>query len=617
MNAYDEGIDLELLAEFVDESLEGLDTVGDLLVTLESHPDNLTTIQDIFRPVHSIKGNAAYFGLLKTKALAHNLETVLDMLRKEALAATASITTVLLQGIDALRSMLAGIREGEAEVQDEEAFAGLLHAVERVADGEKADEESLWKRLLAELQGKSSDTALVMVKQLSRLSSAGRKAVQAQEAAAAESLPESSADRFREPVPEKTVSQPTDSDDTSESRQSGKTMRIPEESIDAFLSHVGDLVTVGEMYANLQGKLAGKGDTSVWATEMRRINEAFDSLSHSLQGSIMNIRKVPMNKILQRAPRTIRDVATTQGKQIDVQVKGGEIPADKSLVGALDAPLSHLLRNAADHGIEGPEERQQAGKPAQGRVVIEVEETPDDIWLKVQDDGRGLDRKALQDKAEKLGLLSQNAPLREADIDALIFVSGLSAARAVTDISGRGVGMDVVKHSIEEMGGQISVSSSPGTGCIFSIRLPKTVSTQIIHGFIVAVGTNRYVFPLENVLRCFSPKLSDLITVQGKGACVQDGDRLIPFFRMQEFFGQRSPEIKAEVQQKIVVVVQAGDQTAGILVDATEGVRQVVLKDIEGLWSRNGLFQGCAIMGDGSVAIIVDVARMVECIECS
>ncbi len=715
MSEFEGEIDQELRAEFIDESVEELDQVSGLMVDLESNPDDKDLLEPIFRAVHSIKGNSAYFGALKTKSLAHKMEDVLDLLRKDALSATGDIVDVLLRGVDQLQLMLDRTRDGNDEVQDPDHFNALLDEVKSIAEKEKQDEETLWNEILARLQETDNEALLKDARALAEFYPAGRAALgespsetetdgsaaQPEDLSgdiaeqpdslseALETLKLAFADEDTPPpteavrnalhyIDDNTTSpdaeeiiheamsdldlwdgliglddpaareafdeyipniesaiqddinmelatsetstspegakgpQKTDSTE-KDSKATGKTMRIPEETIDVFLSYVGELVTIGEMYGNLHTNLLNGKSSQQAATELRRINESFNDLSQDLQSSIMEIRKVPMNVILRRVPRMVRGIAGEEGKKIDVSINGEKVMADKSLVNTLEAPLTHMVRNAADHGIETPEDREEAGKPPEGNIEVTAKETEEHIVLSVRDDGAGLDRDALKEKAIELDVISPGAELTNDDIVDLLFQSGVSTADEVTDVSGRGVGMDVVKRNIDNMGGDISVSTEMGAGSEFKVELPKTVSTEIIDGFIVVVDDNRYVFPMQNIVRCFRPEPSDIETVQGKGECVKTSSELIRICRLGECFDHQQGHQRDEnLQDSVLVVVETESQPLAICVDDIDGVRQVVLKDIDGLVEDNPLFRGGAVMGDGSVAMIMDVDQLID-----
>lgn len=686
MNIEEQGVDRELRADFIDESLDALQQVSSLLVALESHPDDMDAVQTIFRPVHSIKGNAAFFSMFQTKMLAHEMESVLDLVRKTALSPDSDVVGILLQGVDALCGMLERTRQDEAEVEDEAAFHTLLGMVRDLSERKRGSEESLWRDLLqiAHAEGIEGDF-IELAERLARLSPAGRRALgvgkpDATAAVADTNWPESARllsriidDESMVPDPEafrrllddclqgaephvstkinadfdvllRTVglgdavarslfrkhlatlfaveamsveagNQSQDravasakSKDNAVSLQESRSMRVSEERIDAFLGHVGELVTIGEMYGHLHAGMAQGSDVHESTAELRRINDIFDALSLSLQHSIMQIRKVSMNGLLNRVPRMVRDVAAVQGKQIDVVVEGSDLMVDKSHVDILDAPLTHIVRNAADHGIEPPADRVAAGKPEKGTILVRAEEWESDIRLIVCDDGRGVNREALRQKAIEQGIVKPTANLSDDELLNLLFASGVSTAATVSDISGRGVGMDVVRRGIDQAGGRIALETTQGEGTRITVSLPMSVTTQILDGFVVVAGGTRYVFPLKCVERCFCPQASDLVPVKGKGMCVRDGESL---FRGLDLHTALDPcGAPVDWLQGSIMVLAAEGQRVALHVDALEGVRRVVLKALEGLEQGDGLLDGGAVMGDGHVALIVNVEKL-------
>ncbi len=593
-----------LRAEFIDESLDGLAVVSDLFVKLEADPGDIEVVQSIFRPVHSIKGAAAYFGLMHTKSLSHEMETLLDLVRKGALTPHAGIINVLLRSTDELAAMLRRVRGGEDECLDGLAFEELLHTVKTAAEREKWGEEQLWRELMRELAKSGLPETLELANQLARL----RMPAKIPAAESISAVPTSGV-----PAGQEKTSADAPPAETDARQTTARTMRIPEESIDAFLAHVGDLVTIGEMYQHLHSNLTGGGDSQKAAIELRRVNEAFGELSIALQASIMGIRKVPFATLLQRAPRLVRDIASSSGKSIETKVVGGEITADKSLIDALEAPLVHMVRNAADHGIEPSERRKADGKPPTGTVEVIASETDEEVILTIKDDGGGIDRAALARKAAEIGLIEQGVALSDEDMLSLLFRSGVSTAEKVTDVSGRGVGMDVVRREVEARGGRITVASTLREGTEFRVRLPKTVSTQILTGFIVVIDERRYVLPLERVTRCFRLEADAACAVQDGVECVRDDDRFIRVCRLSQVFGfQAGRNSKLGGVEDLLVVAEAKSGRIALAVDMIEGVRQVVLKKIKGLPLANAVILGGAVMGDGTVAMILDVDHLVE-----
>ena len=608
-------------AEFVDEAIEGLTSVTELFVELEADPSHRECVESIFRVAHSIKGNAAYFDLLKIRSLAHGIENVLDAVRKETLYPASEVVSVLLSGVDELSAMLERARQSEPEVADEEAFGTLLARVESVADGAQEDEDSLWAQLFATLAESRADPALqsdATEKVFDRLQhlAAGlaHRSISGIQALDASNTPTLAGTNAGPNAAAAAAPPPPAGEDEHATKQAspggqpGKTMRIAEHAIDDFLVYVGELVMVSEMYQNFLTRLE---DTDESARELRRINDTFDELSKNLQDSIMDVRKVPLEGVLRRAPRLIRDVASESGKTIRTRVEGGRVSADKSLIDLIEAPLVHMARNAADHGVESPAERKAAGKDPTGSIEILVEETGDELVLTVRDDGRGLDYPGLTRKAVSIGLLKEGAQPTEREIIDLLFASGVSTAETVTDISGRGVGMNVVKQNIDAAGGKISVQSTEGQGSEFSLRLPKSVTTQILPGFVFKVGHEHYIVPTDRVVRCLSLDAESIVTVVGSGECLSVHDRVLPLCRLRQVFGDdqsRSDPAGSEM----VIVVDTGRNQIAMVVDEVVGMKRVVLKSVEALPMDYSMFSGGAVMGDTSVAMILDVDRIAE-----
>ncbi|MDG5816634.1 ATP-binding protein [Chitinispirillales bacterium ANBcel5] len=689
-----ESIDPDLKVEFIDESIDGLNEISDLLVQLESDPGNIDIIQSVFRPVHSIKGNSAYFGLLQIKKLAHETENLLDLIRNGALTAQSWMISILLKSIDELRAMFERVRDNNNEVISENEFSTLIEKIKEAANIEKIDEEKIWKDIFEQSKrvrkegNLDKENLLLLLDRIDKLAQCNTFAQKIFSETDTENKNDNTIDEKNSTIeqllndisdPDKMKSQllkilshykeskplvesivleivseidlfinsvgiddpiakesimghleklelvlneqdttPKTLENTSNKSNThnsptAKTMRIPEESIDGFLSYVGNLITIGEMYQHIYKKMSQKKSLYEMTTEFRRVNEAFSDLSLSLQSSIMNIRKMPIGIILQKAPRIIRDIATENNKKINTIINGDHIKVDKSIIGNIEAPLVHMLRNAADHGIESIEERKLLQKDYTGRIEINVSENTEELMIEIKDDGKGLNLKELKEKAIETGLINENDELTENDIIDLLFESGISTSKEITDVSGRGVGMDVVKRSIEEIGGKIGVLSKPGEGSSFTITLPKTVSTQILSGFVIVVDGCRYVLPMERIVRSFKvTSEKNLIKIQNKGICVKDSESIIPVFPLRElFYG----DFYKEYLKGIMVVVEGKRELISLYVDSIDGVRQVVVKDIEGLSCTNGCFNGGAVMGDGTVAMVIDIDQLVEFID--
>lgn len=688
-------VDQELLVEFIDESSDTLDSLDALFIELERNPGDTEIVNAIFRPVHSIKGNSAFFGFGQIKSLAHEMETILDLVRKNRLPADSRVVSVLLKGMDALKGMFERVRAGGEQVTDPEGFGALvaevaalsvpdtgtdglatvMHLLEGLLGGGAADaatartlQEALdtlraiaegdtagglpaeGTELLELLRGAENGMldeagtarALSLLETLqSRAASGAAVSVLAdcrdtwntimgamgfdpllRDLLVEKLEPLATGSHFH-PAPQATAAEPApgaagaqaEGGGPADTRQGGaesqKTMRVSEAHIDTFLAYVGELLVVGDMFAHLEKRLADTALERRLVTDFRRANETFDELSKDLQTSIMSIRKVGLKGLFQKVPRLVRDVAQKSGKRIAVELAGEGVEVDKSLIDLLDAPLTHMVRNAADHGIESPEARERAGKPPEGTVRVTARLTDTHLVFSVSDDGAGLNLEGIRRKAESLGLIREGQPLLEQDIIRLLFSSGVSTAREVTDVSGRGVGMDVVKRQIEEAGGRIKVESTPGQGSLFQIELPQSVTTQILNGYMIRVGGQTYILPMERILETTTYSPEAVHRLLGRGDHVTQHEHITPLVVMHEVLDIRRPHRGIDAEQTLVTVESHGRSLA-LCVDDVLGVQQVVHRRIEGLPMDAPIIAGGALMGDGSVALIIDIDRLCD-----
>jgi two-component system, chemotaxis family, sensor kinase CheA len=713
----DMGNDPELLAGFFDETGESLAKVAELFVELERSPHDLSIVEAIFRPVHSLKGNSAFFGFLGIKRLAHDMETVLDHVRKGRLNVSQDITTTLLAGLDGLRAMIERMMAGGQEVVDEAALEALIKRqrdIASLAEGQvdpikqslsvvegwmtrqaqgldgsvtaalttlvekiradlgmgkanvqssepepipplkelrtliaatfTAEPEAAQVTRMAELveqlinfakddKGKALCSELVdawhtcigaagyndivrdFVAQQSEIIAAQPgftvmpSATPAASAVpAASAAPAASEHKAAKSEKDPSAASAEGARRPGEQKAEVKSIRVSESRIDKFLHYVGELLVIGDMFNHLQSRVRALAGGGTLPRDFRRVNDTFAQLSGKLQVAIMSIRKVPVRPNLSKVPRIVRDVAVAKGKQIAVVMRGEEIEVDKSLIELIDAPLTHMARNAADHGVEMPDVRIAAGKPSEGKVMISVEETARSIVLTVSDDGAGLNLARIRAKGESLGLVQPGAELQEKDLINLIFASGLSTAEVVSDVSGRGVGMDVVKRMIEAAGGTISITTKAGEGTEFRLTLPKGVTTQIAPAFLVKTGQNLVALPLERVRETFLVRGAQMSNVLSSGDSMARGERLIvrheqaiPIISLSKILQSGTGEDDATA-----VTVETNNGRLALTVTEVVGVRKIVVRPLEGLPSAGGLYAGGAMTGDGAVALIIN-----------
>jgi len=540
----------ELLKDFIDESMESLNTVDSLFVRLEASPGELSLVESIFRPIHSMKGNAAYFGLMRVKELAHRMESLLDLVRQGRRRIDRRLCNLLLRGLDALRTMLSRVRDQHREVENEDDFLPLLIDLE--AEGERGDADSV--------------------------------------ACLLSDLPESTfpPDAESSPRPEK-------------SEAAGRTMRISEESIDRFLEQVGELMGLEELFRYLGKRMVESGLSEEFANDLRQATEQFAHLSAKLSREVMDLRRTEARPLLQKVPRLVRDVADVVGKRIEIRTEGEDVRIDKSYLELLDAPLMHMVRNACDHGIDLPKDRLQAGKPEVGRITVAISEQEDALVMSVSDDGRGLNMDGLRCKALELGLMRPEAPFLESDAIAVLFHSGVSTAREVTEISGRGVGMDVVKREIEGAGGRIEVSTVQGQGSAFRVVLPRAITTRISDGFLFRCGQERFVLPMRSVVETFTAADARMHEVAGGGTMVHFRKEIFRLVGCDELLEAS----RMRPDEGVLVRIRVRDQSCVLQVHEALGVQRTVVKPVEEFCRGEGIFAGAAMLGDGGLALVL------------
>jgi two-component system chemotaxis sensor kinase CheA len=609
-------IDHDVLLGFIEESRESLATLDSMFVRLENNPEDTDTINAIFRPVHSIKGNAPFFGLMKLKTLAHEVESLLAALRAKKIVGSRALFDILLNGIDEIKAIFERVSQKQAEIENQTSYDEILDktrkAISNTGQSAKSQHEII--------------NALLTTITNWKLSPEQRETLARFRSELTLPTTSPSGDEAGNPekkVPENSTNPPKESQTSNipsahapSKTEASKSMRVPEERIDTFLRFVGELIVAQDMLRHFSAKAEHLDIDQSLLADLRTISGLFATLGGGLERAIMSIRKVPVKSLLQKAPRLIRDVATSKGKEIDVTLVGEEIEIDKSLLEILDAPITHMSRNAADHGIESPEQRVKAGKSARGHVLITCEETSKEVIITISDDGAGLNYEGLKKKALSLGIIKENESLSDTDVVDLIFMSGVSTAQAVSDISGRGVGMDVVKRNIESTGGSIQVKNTPGQGCDFILKLPKAVTTQIIQGFIVEASGVHIVLPLENVHESWCLKHSEVVSIADKAPCVSRHDKVLRIVDLSRYLNDSlsvaTLEQNAEESDDLIVTIDVAQTDIALKVDKIIGPRQLVVKPLEEIANEKRCFVGGAILGDGNIALVLDTSKLLN-----
>ena len=558
------GTDAELLGMFLDESREYLADAETALLALEADPDDAEACNTVFRAFHTIKGTSAFLGLEAVSDLAHRAESILARVRDGAVRFGGPYAELALRSVDMLKALVAVVEEvrGGGERPVPAGYAELLRGL--------ADPES------AELTPVDS-TANLEVE--SPPDAAGRApgAPAGGEGAAGEGARKGSP-----PAADSWV-------------------RVRTDRLDGLVDMIGELVVAHSIIAEHVARMGGED-----AALVRNLAHA-GKIVRELQDLSVSIRMIPLRATFQRVARVVRDVAHKSGKQVSFVTEAGDTELDRNVVEALNDPLVHMIRNAVDHGIEPPEERVAQGKPPVGVIRLSAYHQGGSVVIELSDDGRGLDREKILAKAISRGLIESDRGLSDSDLFNLIFEPGFSTVSRVTDVSGRGVGMDVVRRHLEMVRGRIDITSEPGKGTTFALRLPLTLA--ITDGMVVRVGSERYILPTVSIQMSFRPTADALSTVAGRGEMVLFRDDLLPIVRLHRLFD--IPDAITDPTAALVVVIGAGGRRCALLVDELIAQQQVVAKALgAGLASVPGL-SGCAILGDGRVGLILDPAQII------
>lgn len=385
------------------------------------------------------------------------------------------------------------------------------------------------------------------------------------------------------------------------------TIRVDTVRMDNLINLVGEMVITRTRLVQIGLDLKAQYNTDVMVNNLNEANVYLGRLMNDLQESVMRLRMVAIGTVFNRFPRLVRDLAKKTGKEIDLVLKGEDTELDKTVVEVIGDPLMHLIRNSVDHGIESPEDRKAAGKPEVGTITLNAYHEGNHIAILISDDGAGLDLEKIRNKAVAKGLIGEREELSERDIANLIFLPGFSTADVVTDISGRGVGMDVVKKALNNLGGMVDITTRKGKGSTFTIRLPLTLA--IIQALLVEVGQEIYAVPLSSVLETLLVSREEIKTVGGL-PMVQLRGNTLPLISLQEKFDLPTPE--EESSEVFVVVVGFGDKALGLIVDELRGQQEVVIKSLGDFLTNLPGIAGATILGDGKVTLILDIGSLIQ-----
>ena len=654
---------------FKQEAQELLAQLEAALLDLDCTPDDPDLIDAAFRALHTIKGSGAMFGFDAAAAFTHHVETAFDQIRQGKARLTRDLIAVALRARDHMRLLIE--RPEEADPAAEEALLAALHDSLQPAEAaavpqEAAEGERAWRirmrlprdamsngtnplLLLDELRSLGAAVVTPLTDAIPRLQEIdpgacymaweialrtskpqseiedvfifvhdemeleialaqtscdeAEEALEEQEPASSgafeESLVEAKPSVAPAPKPGRDAP-PVPGEQQRARREAAKnnaSIRVLADRLDELMDRVGELVITQSRLKQIAGSSSDQ--------QVRAVAEEIERLALELRDTTMGIRMVPIGSLFGRFRRVVHDLSRDLGKQVELVMEGEETELDKTVIEQLNDPLVHLIRNSIDHGIEEPSERIASGKAPSGQITLQARHAGTEVHITIIDDGRGLNRDRIRARAIERGLVSADAPLSDAELFQVVFLPGFSTVSEVTNLSGRGVGMDVVKRTIEGLRGKIELSSLPNRGARVTLRLPLTLA--IIDGLLVRVGDARYVLPLAAVEECVELPAEDEGRSRGCSFLNIRGE-LVPFLRLRELFAAKAPPDR---YQKVVVVA-AGDLKAGLVVDQVIGNHQTVIKSLSKLHAGIEMFSGATILGDGAVALILDIPHLVQ-----
>ncbi len=683
---------------FLDESHEHLQSLNEGLLSLEENPEDIAVVNDIFRNAHTLKGMSATMGYNKIAELTHEMEDVLDLIRKEQLKLDEDIIDTLFKCLDSLEQMIDSVAGGDSE--DVVDVSDLVAKLSSISKGEPApaaapaapaaEAAAAPAPAQAAASIPLSDTDISMLRQAKEggmigvhiqvtlsetcllksarsymvmnaldelgdviksvppaedleqekfehsfdvlmVTGADKKAVEdalstiseiekiivevvdpdkpaeAAPAPAAAPAAASAAPAPAAPAPKpaapKPAAKPAAAKPAAAAAKKGhqsQSVRVDIDKLDTLMNLMGELV-INKVRLEQIGQAHRLG-------ELTETLEQMDRVTTDLQNIVMKVRMVPVSAVFNRFPRMVRDVSKELNKEINLTIEGEETELDRTVIDEIGDPIMHLLRNSLDHGVEHPDDREAKGKPRTGEVGLIARHEGNNVVIMVTDDGSGIDANKIRKKAVEKGMISQEDAdkLDDADAVRLIFLPGFSTAEQITDISGRGVGMDVVRSKIESLSGHVDVETKIDEGSVFKIKLPLTLA--IIQAMLVKVQEEIYAIPLGSIDSTINIQPTDIKTVRNREVIVLRGE-IIPIIRMEETL--QIPHVK-DSDEIFVVVVHAGEAKAGIVVDNLIGQQEIVIKTLGNLFQGLKMFSGATVLGDGRVALILDVATMMQ-----
>lgn len=577
--------DLDLITSFVMESQESLEAVEVSLIDLEQAPDDAENINTIFRAFHTIKGVSGFLNFFNINKLAHYAENLLESIRSGDIIIDQPVVDIILASVDILKQLIQGVADGIQNNSSLDVGIDINPLIQRIEEVAVNGNRFTFKPI-----------GTILVQRGDLTSELLQKGLEKQYLEPDKKLGQILIDE-KSVTPAQVEAALNDQKKTLRSHLISQ-VKVDTQKLDNLMDLTGELVIAQTMLKQYFAALAVKDQKL--NHNLGRLNQ----ITSSLQATAMSMRMVPIKATFQRMLRLVRNLSQTTGKKVRLVMNGEETQIDRNVVEELYEPMVHMIRNSVDHGIEMPEDRLSAGKDPAGQISLKACHKGGNIIVEICDDGRGLDKCGIIRRAKACGLITDEESLSDRELFNLIFHPGFSTAKKVSDISGRGVGMDVVKKTIETLKGRIEVRSRPGKGSTFIISLPLTLA--ILDGIIVRVGPERYVIPALSVVESFRPAENDYSTFKDRGEMILFRGKLIRLVRLNRIFNLKCSDV--DPWKALVVVAEYENHQIALLLDELLGKEEVVIKSLGDVFKAVNGITGGAILGDGRVGLILDIA---------
>jgi len=626
----------EILEDFLVEAFELIEQLDQNLVELEGNPDDLELLNSIFRVAHTIKGSSSFLNFDILTGLTHHMEDVLNKARHGDLKLTPEVMDVVLESIDLMKSLLVAIRDSGNDTSVGIDITDICHRLDIISNGEEEKEvstpivEASSPQIIedddtdySKLSDQEVEAEIERLLKIRKDEDRKRKETMAHgQSGATSSMPIApvaipsfeglSESSHEEPI-EKPAARKANSDTAPAKKETAssieQTIRVEVKRLDHLMNLIGELVLGKNRLLKIYDDVEERYEGEKFLEELNQVVSSISLVTTDLQIAVMKTRMLPIAKVFNKFPRMVRDLSRELGKQIELEISGEETELDKSIVEEIGDPLVHIIRNSCDHGIEDAATRRSRGKPEGGLIQLKAYNEGNHIVIEITDDGKGLDPDLLRSKAIEKGMISEREADGMSDKEAftLIFRPSLSTAKVVTNVSGRGVGMDVVKTNIEKLNGIIDVDSEVGQGTVIKLKIPLTLA--IIQALLVGAQEEYYAIPLASVLETVRIPLDEIYTIEGKNV-LRLRDEVLSLVRLSDIFGVK--QVYEGGEHTYVVVIGLAESKLGIVVDTLVGQEEIVIKSLGDYLQGIEGIAGATIRGDGRVTLIVDVAALMS-----